>query len=110
MGGLSVPMLYLWAFSTLVQFFVLIFLFLYGHFRTLKFFTAYLLFDLFAGCCMWFVYLHFGFRSLTTFWIYWPIEAFTLSLRALALFELFYLTLARYSGIWALAWRLLLTT
>ncbi|GAC1663037.1 MAG: hypothetical protein NVS9B4_17380 [Candidatus Acidiferrum sp.] len=108
MGGLSVPMLYLWAFSALVQFTVLGLLFSRNHFRTLKLFTAYLCFDFLAGCCMWFVYRHFGYRSLTTFWIYWPTEAFTLLLQAFALFELFHLALDRFSGIWNLAWRLLL--
>jgi hypothetical protein len=78
-------------------------------YRRLPLFTAYITAVVVSEGVMWGVYRGFGFASWTAYYSAWITHATLLFVRGLAIAELCFCVLRAYSGIWALAWRILLT-
>lgn len=75
--------------------------------RVFPFFSAYILLNLFQGIILFEAYRHWGFLSSEAKEIAWSAQGLVALLRAIAVAEICYLVLAKFSGIWSLAWRLL---
>lgn len=73
----------------------------------LPFFAVYAGTILASSLSLSFVFLHFGFRSVVSYYADWIALAINLFVRSLAIAELCRYSLQAYRGIWALAWRLL---
>jgi hypothetical protein len=101
---------YLWAGSVVVQAVILVLLILRGYFRTLPFFTAYIVLNLLQAVFLHAVYSRYGHLSNIAIAWAWQSEAVTLIAKTFATVELLRLVLLSYRGIWGLAWRLLTLT
>lgn len=101
---------YLWGASFLAQAVVCSILLLRRHFRTLPFFTAYIVLNLCQATFLYPVYHRYGWASNIAYVSAWWSEAITLLARAFATVEVLRLVLIPYRGIWGLAWRLLSST
>jgi hypothetical protein len=99
----------LWVVTTTLEVVVCVLAFRHGLQRVLPFFTAYLVLGVFSTCIRWIVYTKFGFASWPAYEAGWIPHAFTLAAQGLAIGELCFRLLRAYSGIWALAWRILLS-
>jgi hypothetical protein len=75
--------------------------------RVFPFFSAYILVNFFHGIIVFETYRHWGFLSSEAKEIAWSAQGLVTLLRAAAVAEICYLVLAKFSGIWRLAWRLL---
>lgn len=78
----------------------------YGKF---PFFFAYVLATLAQNVLFALSYRQWGFTSSASLKIAWGAQALVVSARALAVAEMCHQVLAKYRGVWKLAWRLLLT-
>jgi hypothetical protein len=101
---------YLWAGSVVVQAVILVLLVLRGYFRTLPFFTAYIVLNLLQAVFLHAIYGRYGRESNFAIACAWQSEAATLIAKAFATVELLRRVLVSYRGIWGLAWRLLAFT
>ncbi len=75
--------------------------------RVFPFFFLYLLLNLFQGIVLFGVYNAWGFLSKEGRQIAWSAQGLVSLARAVAVAEICYLVLAKFKGIWRLAWRLL---
>lgn len=102
---------YLWATSFVVQLIVCGMLIYRGHFRRLPFFTTYILLNLLQVIFLYLLYGHYG-KPLPRFPFVaaWLSEAITLLARICATVEVLQFALQSYRGIWALGWRLLVSS
>jgi hypothetical protein len=69
---------------------------------------AYLLVNILQSCALVLVYRYWGFNDDRTLQLAWSSQIPVLLMRAWAITDICRLLLARYRGIWGLAWRLLL--
>ncbi len=99
----------LWAASAAGKIVLLTTLAVRKNFRVYPIFFAYLLTSLAHDAVTFAAYQRWGFYSPTAWQISWAWQAVVISARALAVTEICRHLLARYRGVWALAWRLLLT-
>lgn len=97
-----------WALSQFGIFVLVILLFRSGNHRKYAYFTFYQLFNLAQGVIVFLTYRAAGYPSRAGFVVYWTTQGFVLVLRGLAVAELCRDVLGRYTGIWALAGRVLL--
>lgn len=99
----------LWAASAAGKVVLLTILAIRKHYRVYPTFFIYLLISMAQDAVLFATYQYFGFTSLVAWRVFWASQAVVLSARALAVTELCRHLLSRYKGVWALAWRLLLT-
>jgi hypothetical protein len=78
--------------------------------RAFPFLFGYALLNLVQGIAFLVLYQIWGFRSVTAKELAWGTQGLVTFARALAVAEICHRILAKYSGIWQLAWRLLLAT
>jgi hypothetical protein len=100
----------LWAASAAGKIVLLTTLAVRKNFRLYPIFSVYLLTSLAHDAVTLTAYRHWGFYSLMAWQISWAWEAIVVCTRALAVTEVCRHLLARYRGVWALAWRLLLAS
>jgi hypothetical protein len=98
----------LWAANVVGKIVLLIVLAVRKNYRLYPTFFFYLLTSLAHDAVTFVTYQRWGFTSLTAWRVFWASQAVVLSARALAVTEVGRHLLARYRGVWALAWRLLL--
>src|SRR5450432_3103402 len=98
-----------WGASISLRVFLLCLLIFKKNIRFFPFFTAYLIINLGEGVALKFAYKAWGFGSLPSYRTAWIMAAIVVCVKALAVAELCRLLLGGYRGIWALAWRVLLT-
>ena len=110
MKNLDAWVSYLWAGSFVVQAVILVLLIFRGYFRTLPFFTAYIVLNLLQAVFLHAIYARYDRASNFAYACAWQSEAVTLIAKAFATVELLRLVLLSYRGIWGLAWRLLTLT
>ncbi len=108
MGGMSPLVGAMWAVSFLAQLALGVLLFTRGYFRALPAFTLYVVCNLLQVVLLFFLYASLGFIASPAFTISWLSEAVVLIVKGLVVAELCHRILRPYTGIWALAWRLLL--
>lgn len=77
--------------------------------RVLPFFFLYMALNLFQGIVLLSAYQAWGFISREAIRIGWSTQGLISLARALAVAEICYLILAKFTGIWRLAWRLLVS-
>jgi len=99
----------LWAVNTAVGVFLLFSLAIRKTYRTFPAFSLYMLVNLVSGASAFFIYRRWGFSSPSSIRVAWGMQAVVICARALAVAEVCRRALARYCGIWALAWRVLLS-
>lgn len=99
----------LWAVNTAVGVVLLFSLAIRKTYRAFPAFSLYICVNLVSGASAFFIYRRWGFSSPPALRIAWGMQAVVLCARALAVTEVCRHVLARYSGIWALAWRVLLS-
>ena len=75
--------------------------------KRLPFFAAYTLTMLASSLGLSFVFVHFGFRSLASYYASWVAVAVSVLARSGSIAELCRHVLRDYRGIWALSWRVL---
>jgi hypothetical protein len=80
------------------------------NYRVFPFIFGYALLNLVQAFAFIAFYRIWGFGSLTALKLAWGTQGLVTFARALAVAEICYRILAKYSGIWQLAWRLLLAT
>jgi hypothetical protein len=100
----------LWALSVLLKgvFFALL-LYRKNH-RVYPYLFAYALITLIQSIVLVTTYSVWGFDSPTARSVGWGVQGLVIAARALAVVEICRRVLARYRGIWALAWRMLIAT
>ena len=98
----------LWAVNAAVGVFLLVLLAVRKNYRAFPVFSFYVLVNLALGVLAFFMYRRWGFSSLSSRRIGWGMQGAVICARALAVAEVCRHLLARYRGIWALAWRILL--
>lgn len=101
---------YLWAVSFAAQALVLVVLIYRRHYRHLPFFTSYIVLNLGQAMLLYFTYGHYGNNSDIAQAVGWWSEAITLGARLCATAEILHWVMMGYSGIWSLAWRLMLVS
>jgi len=99
----------LWAVNMAVGVFLLFSLAIRKTYRTFPAFSLYILVNLVSGASVFFIYREWGFSSPSSLRVAWGMQAVVMFARALAVTEVCRHALARYRGIWALAWRALLS-
>lgn len=99
----------IWAVNTVVGAILLCSLAIRKTYRAFPAFSLYLFVNLVSGASAFFVYRVWGFSSPSSLRIAWAMQTVVICARALAVTELCRRALARYRGIWALAWRGLLS-
>lgn len=97
-----------WALSQSGILVLLMLLFRSGNHRKYPYFTSYQIFNLVQAGILLLSYRAAGYPSHTAFVVYWGTQGIVLALRGLAVAELCRAVLGRYTGIWALALRVLL--
>ena len=107
MASLTPLMTVLWAISILIQITVLFLVIHKRHFRSLPFFTLYIVLNLCQAAYLLFVYSKFGYTSQEARKMYWVSEPIALAAQALAAGEVLHRILWAYVGVWGLAWRLI---
>lgn len=100
----------LWAANVAGKIVLLILLAVRKNYRSYPTFFFYLLTTLADDVVTFVAYQRWGFTSLTAWRIFWASQAVVICARALAVAELCRYILAQYKGVWALAWRILLTS
>ncbi len=98
-----------WDFSLLLRFLVLGLLLFRNNVRSFPFFSLYLSVNFVQAWVIVVTYKVWGDSTPIAFKIAWGSEALVICARALAVAELCRLLLAAYRGVWALAWRVLLS-
>jgi len=107
MQGLAQFQQILWAVNVSVGIVLLALLIAREKFRAFPAFTGYLLVNLAQAVAIYFASRRWGYAS-TSMWLFgWSSQAVVTFARALAVAELCRHMLARYYGVWALAWRVL---
>ncbi len=97
----------LWGFTFFLNAGLVVLLISRKNYRFLPFFSLYLLVNLFQGVVIFESYKIWGFFSPEAQEIAWSAQGLVSLLRATAVAEICYLVLAKFTGIWRLAWRLL---
>jgi hypothetical protein len=100
----------LWAADVAGKVLLLIVLVVRKHYASYPAFFFYLLTSLAHDAVVFVTYQYWGFSSSPAWPIAWTGAAIVICARALAVSEVCRHLLSRYSGVWALAWRLLLTS
>jgi hypothetical protein len=100
----------LWAITVLLEALLAALLLYRKNYRTFPFFFAYLVTAITQSAILFCCYQIWGFRSRASEVASWSTQGVVLAARALAVLEICRRILARYRGIWALAWRLLLAS
>lgn len=77
------------------------------NYGTFPFFSLYVLLNFFQGPVLFSAYKAWGFFSREAIQIAWSAQGLVSLARAVAVAEICYLVLAKFTGIWRLAWRLL---
>ena len=100
----------LWALSVLLKgVFFAVLLYRKNH-RVYPYLFAYALITLIQSAILFTTYSVWGFDSPTARNVGWGVQGLVIAARALAVAEICRRVLARYRGIWALAWRMFLAT
>jgi hypothetical protein len=99
-----------WAMSQIGILAILVVLLRSGNARKYPFFTAYQASNLFQGAILFLTYRKFGYVTNAAFAAYWTTQGAVLVLRGLAVAELCRGVLRHFTGIWALALRVLLVS
>jgi len=97
----------LWTVSTVLQFALCGLILRTGLSRHLPIFAVYAWLNLLNLALVWWAYLRHGYSSLTFFYITWAAFGVALLARGMVVGELCRRVLSPYSGVWALAWRIL---
>jgi len=100
----------LWAASFAIRIVLLALLLSRKNYRRFPSLTFYILIVSVKSVFLYFAYAHWGFDSPTVWPLAWASIAVGICARALAVAELCRLIIARYKGVWALTWRLLLAS
>jgi hypothetical protein len=100
----------LWAADVAGKIVLLIFLAVRKNYSLYPTFCFYLLTSLAHDAVTFVTYQRWGFASSAAWRIGWTSQAVVICARALAVAELCRYVLAQYKGVWALAWRILLTS
>jgi hypothetical protein len=98
----------MWALNTVTGVFLLALLAVRKNYRMYPAFTAYIFVNVAVATSLFFIYRLWGFSSTASWRFAWAMQAVTVCARALAVAEVCRHFLSRYTGIWALAQRLLL--
>ncbi|HKW62457.1 MAG TPA: hypothetical protein VJN89_07935 [Candidatus Acidoferrum sp.] len=80
------------------------------NYRAYPLFLAYLITTLLQNLVFALSYRLWGFSSSASFRVAWATQSLVVTLRAFAVVEIFRTVLAKYVGIWALGWRMILAT
>ncbi len=99
----------LWAVNTAVGVVLLFSLAIRKTYRAFPAFSFYIFANLASGALAFFIYRRWGFSSTASLRTAWGMQAVVTAARALAVTEVCRHALARYRGIWALGWRVLLS-
>jgi hypothetical protein len=99
----------LWAVDMAVGVFLLLSLVIRKAYRAFPAFSLYIVVNLVSGASAFFLYRAWGYSSPSSLRIAWGMQAVVMFARALAVTEVCKHALARYRGVWALAWRALLS-
>ena len=100
----------LWALSVLLKAGLFALLLYRKNHRVYPYLFAYVLVTLLQSPVLFATYQVWGFDSSTSSNIAWGIQGLVITARALAVAEICRRVLAKYRGVWALAWRMLLAT
>jgi hypothetical protein len=100
----------LWAFSVLLKAGLFALLLYRKNHRAYPYLFAYVLITLMQSPILFTTYRVWGFGSPTSRSVGWGVQGLVIAARALAVAEICWRELAKYRGIWALAWRVLLAT
>ena len=98
----------MWAVNAVASVFLLVLLAVRKNYRTYPAFTFYILLNLALGISLFIIYRRWGFSSTSSWLFAWGMQVVVICARALAVAEVCRHFLSRYSGIWALAQRILL--
>jgi len=98
----------IWIVGAPLEMLVCVLAFRRGLHHQLPFFTAYLIAHMAKTSFLWAVYREVGFGSWAGYECSWTATAVALAAQYLLIGELSYRLLRAYTGIWALAWRILL--
>src|SRR5467141_5222636 len=99
-----------WALSVLLKTGLFAMLLYRKNHRVYPYLFTYVLVTLLQSLVLFATYRVWGFYSPTSWNIAWGVQGLVIAARALAVAEICRRVLARYQGIWALAWRMLLAT
>ncbi|SRR5713226_1237447 len=108
MGELQKTLQILWVVNIAAGILLLILVAGRRNYRAFPAFSFYLLTNLAVNICSFLVYHRWGFSSALSWWFAMGMQVVATSARALAVAELCRHLLARYRGIWGLAWRVTL--
>ena len=95
----------MWAMNTGVEVFLLVLLIARKNYRAYPYFAFYLFVNLALSILLFSFYRRWGFSTSSSWFFAWGMQAVAICARALAVAEVCRHLLARYLGIWALAWR-----
>lgn len=107
MNELARSVQWTWAASVLVQVIVCAELFLLGHFRKLRWFTAFISANVCQAVFLYLLYRRVVPSSKAGIELAWASQGLTVILRTMAALEILRMVLQIYRGIWGLGWRLL---
>src|SRR5436309_2566602 len=99
-----------WALSVLLKTGLFALLLYRKNHRVYPYLFTYVLITLMQSAVLFATYRVWGFNSPTARNVAWGVQGLVIAARALAVAEICRRVLARYRGIWALAWRVLLAT
>ena len=100
----------LWALNAAVGFVLAALLVVRKNYRVYPAFSFYIFLTLAQAALLFLIYRRWGFSSTLSWPVAWISQAIVMCTRALAVAEVCRHLLSRYAGVWALAWRLLLTS
>ncbi len=98
----------LWLTSVLLQSALFALLLYRKNYKPFPFFSAYVLVTLLQNAALFVSYRLWGFKSPVSFGVAWATQGLVVVARVLAVTEIFRHVLAKYRGVWALVWRILL--
>lgn len=98
----------LWAVNVAVGVTLAVLLVVRKNYRVYPAFTFYIFVNLIQAALLFITYRRWGFNSVIAWRIFWLTLGAVICARALAVTEICRHLLARYRGVWALAWRILL--
>jgi hypothetical protein len=101
---------YLWAASVVAELALLSSLIVRRDYREYPAFFTYILGAVLQAVILFATYRHWSYSSLISWRIAWITQISLVVLRALVVTEICHHLLGRYRGVWALAWRILLTS
>lgn len=101
---------FLWAITAFFQVVLLALVFRRKNYRLFPAFATYILATVLQNATFFVSYRVWGFGSPTSVKIAWGTQALVIAARAAAVTEICRHVLAKYRGIWALAWRMLVAT